>query len=102
MGTGPDRPGGGLYLDGRDHGSVGYRVPKEWATLSDDQRGRGPWRGLRGSQGRGSSGGMVSWSVRTVGVLCVRMLGKMGLGDRARPCFGGTSEVKVEKQVGGG
>ena len=24
--------GGGLYLSTRDHGSVGYRVPKVWAT----------------------------------------------------------------------
>ena len=32
---------GGLYLAGRDHGSVGYRVPVEWGLLSDDQRGMG-------------------------------------------------------------
>ena len=25
----------------RDHGSVGYRVPVEWASLSDSQRGTG-------------------------------------------------------------
>ena len=30
---------GGLHLTGRDHGSVGYRVPKEWGSLTDGQRG---------------------------------------------------------------
>ena len=30
---------GGLYLSTRDHGSVGYRVPKEWATVGEAQRG---------------------------------------------------------------
>ena len=25
----------------RDHGSVGYRVPKEWAGLTEEQRGVG-------------------------------------------------------------
>ena len=40
MGLG--RPGaGGLYLSTRDHGSVGYRVPKEWATLGEGHRGVG-------------------------------------------------------------
>ena len=29
----------GLYLSTRDHRSVGYRVPKEWASLSEVQRG---------------------------------------------------------------
>ena len=28
----------GLYLASRDHGSVGYRVPKEWAALTEAQR----------------------------------------------------------------
>ena len=32
---------GGLYLSTRDHGSVGYRVPKEWATLGEGHRGVG-------------------------------------------------------------
>ena len=31
--------GSGLFLSTRDHRSVGYRVPKEWATLPEDQRG---------------------------------------------------------------
>ena len=31
----------GVYLSTRDHRSVGYRVPKEWATLTEGQRGVG-------------------------------------------------------------
>ena len=31
----------GLYLATGDHGSVGYRVPKEWAALTEAQRGVG-------------------------------------------------------------
>ena len=30
---------GGLHLASRYHGSVGYRVPGEWASLTDEQRG---------------------------------------------------------------
>ena len=29
----------GLHLSTRDHGSVGYRVPKEWGTVPDEMRG---------------------------------------------------------------
>ena len=29
----------GLYLSTRDHRSVGYRVPREWATMAEAQRG---------------------------------------------------------------
>ena len=57
---------------------------------------------FRRESGEGFLRGMVSWSVWTVGVLCMRMLRGMGPGGRARPCIGGISEVKVEKQVGGG
>ena len=46
MDTGPGRPGG-LHLAGRDHGSVGYRVPKEWASLTDEQRGMGSLAGFK-------------------------------------------------------
>ena len=47
---------GGLYLSTRDHGSVGYRVPKEWATLSEDQRGSGSLGAFK----RGSRAGFLS------------------------------------------
>ena len=31
----------GLFLSTRDHGSVGYRVPKEWGLVPEGQRGLG-------------------------------------------------------------
>ena len=46
----------GLYLSTRDHRSVGYRVPKEWATLSEDQRGLGSLGAFK----RGSRAGFLS------------------------------------------
>ena len=33
--------GVGIYLSTRDHRLVGYRVPKEWGSLTDEQRGVG-------------------------------------------------------------
>ena len=40
-GYGTRSAGGGLYLSSKDHRSVGYRVPKEWSTLTEGQRGVG-------------------------------------------------------------
>ena len=31
----------GLAVTARDHRMVGYRVPREWATLTEAQRGTG-------------------------------------------------------------
>ena len=45
----------GLYLSSRDHGSVGYRVPREWGTLSEEQRGVGSLVGFK----RGSRDGFL-------------------------------------------
>ena len=47
---------GGLHLIGRDHGSVGYRVPKEWDSLRDDQRRVGSLAGFK----RGSRDGFLA------------------------------------------
>ena len=47
---------GGLHLAGRDHRSVGYRVPKEWGSLTDDQRGMGSLAGFK----RGSRDGFLA------------------------------------------
>ena len=47
---------GGLHLAGRDHGLVGYRVPKEWDSLTDDQRGMGSLAGFK----RGSRDGFLA------------------------------------------
>ena len=36
-----------MHLASRDHGSVGYRVPGEWASLTDEQRGMGSLAGFK-------------------------------------------------------
>ena len=45
----------GLFLSTRDHRSVGYRVPKEWATLTDVQRAVGSLASFK----RGSRAGFL-------------------------------------------
>ena len=47
--------GAGLFLSSRDHRSVGYRVPKEWATLTEVQRSVGSLASFK----RGSQGGFL-------------------------------------------
>ena len=46
----------GLFLSTRDHRSVAYRVPKEWASMGEEQRGV---RSL-GAFKRRSRGGFLS------------------------------------------
>ena len=46
----------GLFLATRDHGSVGYRIPREWASLTEGQRGVGSLGGFK----RGSKGGFLA------------------------------------------
>ena len=46
----------GLHLATRDHGAVGYRVPQEWGSLSEAQRGA---RSLAGFK-RGSRAGFLA------------------------------------------
>ena len=38
---GTRRAGAGLYISTRDHRSVGYRVPSEWAAVPAELRGLG-------------------------------------------------------------
>ena len=45
----------GLHVSSRDHASVGYRVPKEWGTLSREQRGVGSLAAFK----RGSKAGFL-------------------------------------------
>ena len=45
-----------IYLSTRDHQSVGYRVPKEWASLMEAQRGLASLSAFK----RGSRGGFLS------------------------------------------
>ena len=46
----------GLSLSTRDHRSVGYRVPKEWGTLTETQRGAGSLAAFK----RGSRAGFLA------------------------------------------
>ena len=46
----------GLAVTARDHRVVGYRVPKEWATLTEAQRGAGSLAAFK----RGSRGAFLS------------------------------------------
>ena len=50
--------GSGLFLSTRDHRSVGYRIPKEWATLTEGQRGVGSLAAFK----RGSRAGFLTGS----------------------------------------
>ena len=45
----------GLFLSTRDHRSVGYRVPKEWAALTEAQRSVGSLSAFK----NGSRGGFL-------------------------------------------
>ena len=61
----------GLFLSTRDQESVGYRVPKEWAGLTEEQRGAVSLAAFK----RGSRGGFLGWvwgvCLCEEGMLCV-------------------------------
>ena len=44
-----------MHVSTRDHGSVGYRIPGEWATLTVEQRGVGSLAAFK----RGSRAGFL-------------------------------------------
>ena len=46
-GYGTRAAGAGMFVSTRDHGSVGYRVPKEWASLTEAQREMGSLGGFK-------------------------------------------------------
>ena len=46
----------GLFVSTGDHRSVGYRIPKEWATLSEAQRGAASLAAFK----RGSRAGFLA------------------------------------------
>ena len=45
-----------MHLSTRDHGSVGYRIPEEWGTLGEAERGVGSLAAFK----RGSRGGFLA------------------------------------------
>ena len=58
---------GGLYLSTRDHGSVGYRVPKEWAALGEDHRGLASLAAFKRRSRAGFLAGYGGFECRVVG-----------------------------------
>ena len=69
--------GSGLFLATRDHRSVGYRVPKEWATLSEGQRGICSLAALKQESKGGFLAGYGSFACREVGCrVCARQGGQ--------------------------
>ena len=69
----------GLAVTARDHRMVGYRVPREWATLSEAQRGVGSLAALkRGSRG-GFLGGYGAFVCSVVGCWVCRAGGSRGV-----------------------
>ena len=47
----------GRHLSTRDHGSVGYRIPEEWRSLGETQRGMGSLAGFKRASRAGFLGG---------------------------------------------
>ena len=68
----------GLYLSTRDHRSVGYRVPKEWDSLTDGLRGLASLGGFKRQSRGGSWRGMGDLCVLTGGAMCV-LRGRRGV-----------------------
>ena len=57
----------GLFLSERNHRSVGYRVPKEWATLSDELRNFGTIMGFKKKSKREFLGNYKAFECRERG-----------------------------------
>ena len=69
-GHGTRAAGSGLHVSTRDHRSVGYRVPVEWGTMTEAQRGVASLAAFK----RGSKGGFLEGYAAFVcrgGVGCV-------------------------------
>ena len=56
--------GSGLFVSTRDSRAVGYRIPKEWAALTEAQRGVGLLAAFKGGLRRGFLGGYGSFVCR--------------------------------------
>ena len=66
----------GLYLSTRDHRSVGYRVPKEWASLSEVQRGAVSLGAFKRGSRAGFLAGYGAFECRVAGCrVCVPFVG---------------------------
>ena len=70
--------GAGLFVSTRDHGSIGYRVPKEWASLTEGQRGVGSLAGFKRRSRDGFLGAYGAFACRDRG--CYVCGGTAGVG----------------------
>ena len=59
--------GGGLALSSGDHRVVGYRVPTEWRSLSEEQRGMGWISGFKRSSRAGFLAGYGAFACEVAG-----------------------------------
>ena len=57
----------GVFMSTRDHRSVGYRVPREWAGLSEAQRGVGSLVAFKGASRAGFLAGYGAFVCGVVG-----------------------------------
>ena len=62
----------GIYLSSRDHRTVGYRVPKEWAALSEQQRGLATLGAFKRGSKRGILGEYAAFVCRAHGCVVCR------------------------------
>ena len=57
----------GLFVSSRDHRLVGYRIPKEWATLTEAQRSLGSLGSFKRESRAGFLGAYRAFECREVG-----------------------------------
>ena len=67
--------GSGLYVSTRDHGSVGYRVPVEWAGVPERERGAGSLSALKRAARAGFIGGYAAFRCTVRGCRVCRGVG---------------------------
>ena len=72
----------GLFLSTRDHRSVGYRVPKEWAVLTEAQRGARSLVAFKRGSRAGFLGGYGAFVCGVVGCGVCRLAAGGGLSQR--------------------
>ena len=75
----------GIHLAARDRGMVGYRVPTEWATLTEAQRGMGSLAAFK----RGSRAGFLAGYAADVCAGCYVCMEQRG-----------PAEVQVGEELG--
>ena len=71
----------GLFLSTRDHRSVGYRIPKEWATVAEVQRQLGSVAAFKRSSRAGFLAGYGGFECRVGGC---RVCARGGTGDEGQ------------------